>query len=191
MLEFFGADRAISSGFMSRARNVLLAVIGQSPEAVWHQIARFLGPPIDDRAFDLGRWLHGEYSFDQSGHGALELFPPDLIWQWVDEDIQERAWRIADIVPKALFHSAEKTCLAREVLVRYGDSEDVRNELSNNIYSGGWSGPASLHYEDVKRNMIEFLNEETDPRVRSWVGEFIERLDATIEFERGREERGW
>ncbi len=46
--------------------------------------------------------------------------------EWVDEDVENRAWHLASFVPNNLFREEGKVCLAREVLVRYGTSVSLR-----------------------------------------------------------------
>jgi hypothetical protein len=117
------------------------------------------------------------------------LFPIDEIWKWVDGNIEIRAWHLASFIPKGLFREKGKVCLAREILVRYGTQEKVRNNLRANFWTGGWTGPASLHYESKKQKLLDFREGETDKNVLEWIDGFIRSLDKQIEMSKAEEER--
>jgi hypothetical protein len=188
ILEHFGEDGTIVGGFNSTALRVLEEITRQSPKAVWNKVTTYLGPPVDARAYHIGSWLQGKRFWDDAT-GALPLIPPDEIWRWVNEDVKTRAPYIADIVPKQLFRVDGNMCLAREVLVRYGASKDVRSSLTGNFSSEGWSGPASLHYEARKRWLLDFKRGETNADVRRWIDEYVALLDRQIEHAKIEEER--
>ncbi|MGH8546130.1 MAG: hypothetical protein ACREX3_21415, partial [Gammaproteobacteria bacterium] len=179
----------IVGGFNSTALRVLEEITRQSPKAVWNKVTKYLGPPVDARAYHIGSWLQGKRFLDDAT-GALALIPPDEIWRWVNEDAKTRAPYIADVVPKQLFRVDGKVCLAREVLVRYGASKGVRSSLTGNFSSEGWSGPASLHYEAKKQWLLDFRRGETNADVRRWIDEYIALLDRQIEHAKIEEERG-
>jgi hypothetical protein len=158
---------------------------------MWPQIVARLGPPISTQAYRIYNWLRGE-SFlpeDMRFTGAMYHFSPELLWQWIDGDVENRAWYAAMFVPKELHHDPNRTCFAREVLARYGDRDDVRRNLSANFETEGWSGPESAHCEAVKRDLEEFAWGETDPKVLRWINDHIRGLDWRIEQANIREER--
>ena len=179
MLKHFGEDDTILEGFQSETQSVLNEIAQQHPEEVWMQVTKYLGPPIDSRAFHIKEWLQ-------------EILPRiclENIWRWVDEDIENRAWYLASFVPKKLFREEGRICLAREVLVRYSTQEDVRIELMANFSTEGWSGPASLHYQEKKQQLLEFKREEDNENVKRWIDEYISSLDQQIERTKIEEER--
>ena len=107
------------------------------PIETWNHIATCLGPPIDTRAFHIYQWL---------AEGPLALVPADAVWHWVEKDSEKRAWYVATFVPQ-VFPGTSGTASAREVLVRYGEREDVRRNLIANFSSGMWEGPQSRHLQ--------------------------------------------
>jgi len=96
---------------------------------------------------------------------------------------------VAGFVPKSLFRNQGQICVAREVLIRYGERDDVRQAFSANYFSGVWWGPESMHYEEVKRTLLELKEEEEDDNVRLWVDEYVAELDNYIYAAKIREER--
>lgn len=119
----------------------------------------------------------------------MSLVPSEEVWRWVDADIEKRAWYVASFVPPLLFRTPEKLCLAREVLVRYGDREDVRGSLMANFSTEGWTGPESLHYEKKKQRLLDFRKEEQNEKVRRWIDGYVAALNKQIEQAKVREER--
>jgi hypothetical protein len=189
MLEHYGEQGTIVDSFHSHAQSVLNEIAGQHPESIWDRATKYLGPPIDTRAFHIKEWLRGGGFFGEGRTGALNVIPLEKIWEWVDADVDSRAWYLASLVPKSLFREDGKICLAREVLVRYGGREDVRSSFGANYFTGGWMGPESLHHLEQKRQLLAFRAGEENPNVIKWVGEYIQGLDQRVEQARIREER--
>ena len=117
------------------------------------------------------------------------LIPFDNIWKWVEENVEKRARYLASFVPSRLFMEKEKVCLAREVLCRYGDREDVQRSLMANFSTEGWSGPASLHHQTKKQQLLDFRKDEDNSNVKCWIDEYVASLDRQIKQERIEEER--
>lgn len=189
ILEHFGEDNTIFDSFHSPTQSVLDEVVRQHPKETWLRVAKYIGPPLDTRAFHIREWLKGSSYFDMRTEAALPLFPIGEIWKWVDEDIENRAWYLASFIPKGLFLEEGRICFAREMLVKYGDREDVRRELIANFWSGGWSGPASLHYQKKKDEMLKFKENENNENVKRWIDEYVSGLDKDIETSKIEEER--
>lgn len=189
MLEHFGENGTMVEGFHSQSYAVLNEIAARFPGEVWKRVTKYLGPPIDERAYHLKSWLHGDELRDRGEAGILPLIPVEELWRWVDEDIEKRAWYLALLVPKQLFRQEERPCLAREVLVRYGNRADVRENLMANFSSESWWGPESLHYEAKKQELLAFKRNETDPNVKRWIDEYVAALDRQIERARIEEER--
>lgn len=188
MLEHFGEDGTIVGGFHSQSYSVLNEIVRRFPREVWHRVTRYLGPPIDKRAYRLKSWLRGDEFSDRGEAGVLALIPIDELWRWVDENVDERAWYLAYMAPKQLFTEG-RVCVAREILVRYGDRRDVRENLRANFSSEGWWGSESSHYANKKQQLLAFKSDETDPNVKRWIDEYVALLDKEIEDARIREER--
>lgn len=189
MLEHFGEDGTIIEGFRSGTHAVLNEITGRYPQEVWMRLTKYLGPPIDSRAFHIKEWLRGSEFFGKGEEGILPVIPLEKIWEWVDENVDKRAWYFASFVPNKLSREPGKVCLAREVLVRYGVREDVRRNLMANFSTGGWWGSASVHYQKKKQQLLDFKKEESNQDVKRWIDEFISLLDRDIEQAKIEEER--
>lgn len=180
LIENFGEEGTITGGYHSQVEQVLQKVAKMSPSDVWKTISQHLGPPIDSRAFRLKNWLR---------EGGLAVMRPGDVWRWIDADIEKRAWYAATFVPPSLTHAAPHVGWARELLIRYGDREDVRRNLHANFGTEVWWGPASAHY-DAKRRSLETLKDgETNRNVRRWLDEAIQSLKHRVQQEKIFEER--
>ena len=73
--------------------------------------------------------------------------------------------------------------------MQYGNREDVQNSLYANFSSEGWSGPASLHYQQKRDGLLAFKEQETNENVRRWIDKFVISLNKQIEREKITEER--
>ncbi len=189
ILEHFGEEGTIVEGFHSRTQAVLNEITRRYPKEVWALTTRYLGPPIDSRAFGIKEWLRGGQFFETGSEGALAMIPLERIWEWVDEDVENRAWYLASFAPKVLFREEGRICIAREVLARYGSREDVRRNLMANFSTEGWTGPRSLHYQGKKQRLLDFKKGEDNESVKGWIDEYVSSLDQQIERARIEEER--
>ena len=188
MLEHFGEEGTIFEGFHSQVQEVLNEITKLYPREVWKKVTKYLGPPIDSRAFHIKEWLRGGKFFEEK-EGALKFIPLEEIWKWVEEDIENRAWYLASFVPKTLSREGGKICLLREVLIRYGAREDVRRNLIANFSTEGWIGPESVHYQKKKQQLLNFKKGEDNENVKRWVDEYVSILDKEIEKAKIEEER--
>ncbi len=180
LLKYFGIEGTIIGGYHTQVQEVLIEITKIFPQEVWKQITKYIGPPIDHRAFALTHWLR---------EGPLSLFPQDAIWAWVEEDREKRAWYLATFVPKSLSGSKEQPSIARALLVQYGSMQDVRNNFSANYFSGEWTGPETQHVLLIKRNLLELRANETDGNVKLWIEEYLDGLEKDLERAQLHEER--
>ena len=189
ILQHLGEDGTIVEGFHSEARTLLNEIAVRFPLEVWAAVARFLGPPMDARAYHIKDWLRGNDAFQPEAGGMLATFPLDKVWEWVDGDLDQRAWYLATLVPPSLFREEGKPCLARELLIRYGDREDVRRNLMANFSTEGWMGSESAHHQRKRDRLLGFAREDPDERVKRWLDEYVSYLDKQIKRAAIREER--
>ena len=112
---------------------------------------------------------------------------------WVEEDVEKRSPYLASFIPAKLFHSEEEVCLARELLIKYGDNEKVRKNFSSNVFnSGGVTiGPISKAYKSRKEILLKFSEDEENTNVKTWISEYISSyLEKDIKRAEIEEEKG-
>ena len=118
-------------------------------------VSKLLEDQIDfSRAVALEQWLReGGSSARRERKGALTLIPPAKIWDWIDKDMENRAWYVAyRFVPKTLSAEEWPASLVRAFLIRYGEREDVRRNLRANYSTEVWQGSLSLHYKNKQQS---------------------------------------
>lgn len=191
MVETFGVAGSIMDNADDALWDLLDNIIEKFPIEAWDMISERLMGKLNIHAYSISRWLSGSFrSFTHQGNALSPLrhVPTERIWQWVDGDIEDRAWKIALVVPKDLFHSAERKCLARELLAMYGDREDVQSNFAANYGTGGFAGPESAYIMSVINSLNEFKKSEKNPNVLGWVEKYVESLRGYIKQAEIREE---
>ncbi len=89
MLTHLGVDGSIVGGFHSETLTILNHIMTESPREVWGIAAKYLGPPIDTRAFKIKNWLQeGQF---EANEGVLSSVSLDDLWGWVDHDV---TWQV-------------------------------------------------------------------------------------------------
>ncbi|MDD9974900.1 MAG: hypothetical protein OXU27_12885 [Candidatus Poribacteria bacterium] len=190
VIPHFGKKGTIFRTFNIKAFSVLTELAKRHPEQVWEHISKRL----EERDFFLEKWLKEDDSIDlfssAEEKGTLTFIPREGIWQWIDGDVENRAWYFAyRLVPKTLSAEEWQDSLARAFLVRYGQREDVRRNLHANYATEVWTGERSLHLESKKNKLLRIKEDEDNVNVKQWLNEFIDGLEEDIEHARIEEER--
>ncbi len=191
MLVPFGSDKTIFDAF-SQSCSFLTETTKKYPVEVWEYVSEYLGSQDNfSRTISLAKWLReADISETEKEKGAFTLIPREKIWEWVDRDVENRAWYLAsEFIPKTLLIEEWHDSLARDILVRYGDQEAVRSTLISNYSTEGFWGPASLHYEGKLQKLVDIQNNDNDEKVNCWINEFVSFLEEQIEHAKIREER--
>ncbi len=191
MLVPFGSDKTLFSSF-SQSCSFLTEATKEYPTEVWNYVCKYLGNYDNySRTMSLARWLReADLSETEKEKGALTLIPRENIWEWVEGDVENRAWFLAsEFVPKTLRIEEWKDSLARDILIRYGDHGDVRNTLISNYSTDVFWGPASLHYEKKIKKLVNIQNIDNEEKVNLWINEFVPFLEEQIEHAKIDEER--
>ncbi len=191
MLVSFGNDGTIFDAF-SQSCSFLTEATKRYPAEVWEYVSEYLDSRDNfSRTMSIGRWLkEADLSETEKEKGTLTLIPREKIWEWVDRDVENRARYLASqFIPKTLSIEEWHDSLARNLLVKYGDREDVRNTLISNYSTEGFWGPASFHYQEKLQKLLDIQNSDNDERVNRWINEYILFLEEQIEDAKIREER--
>ena len=191
MLSHFGEDGSIVSRY-SQTCSVLDEITEKCPDEIWKQVSRLLeNHEYSSKKFSLEQWLREGSSWGgEDAKPALLRVPHELIWKWIDKDTENRAWYFAgSLVPKTLSTTEWGGSLVQGLLIHYGEREDVRNCLCANYMTETYWGPASLHYEEKIRKLLDIKNCEDNWNVIRWIDEFVEQLKKDVEQAKVAEER--
>ncbi len=190
VIPHFGKTGTIFGAFNTETCSVLTELTKQHPEQVWKHISKRL----EEYDFFLEKWLKegdSKKPFSTTDErGALTFIPREKIWEWIDRDVENRAWYFAyKLVSKTLSAEEWQNSLVRAFLVRYGDREDVRRNLRANYATESWTGERSLYLESKKDKLLRIKTDEDNANVKQWLNEFIDELEEDIEHARIEEER--
>ncbi|MCE9651695.1 MAG: ATP-binding protein [Nitrosarchaeum sp.] len=183
MLENMGRDGTIVRTH-SQSMEVLDVISNDFPNDIWELITKYVDLPFDERAFDIINWMRG--GMFETTPNFIEKVNFEKIFDWIDHDPNRRASFIINYVPPIL---KKEKCLARELLIRYGQDESVKRSLLSNFSTGFFSGPASVQFENEKQELLEYKKTEDNDNVKEWIDYYVKKLDEDIERERLREER--
>ena len=89
---------------------------------------------------------------------------------------------LARFVTPILFHAEDdKVCFAREILAKYGEDEEVRENFSHTCFSRGCS---------VEGGLSSFKAEEVNANVLKWVEDFMGKIERQEISDKIQQERG-
>ncbi|MXY27831.1 hypothetical protein F4Y59_06690 [Candidatus Poribacteria bacterium] len=190
VLPHFGKKGTIFGTFNTKAFSVLTELAKRHPGQVWKCVSKRL----EERDFFLEKWLKKGDARDsfstEEEKGALTFIPRERIWEWIDEDVENRAWYFAyRLTPKTFSLEEWPNSLARAFLIHYGGREDVRNNLYANYATESWTGERSLYLEKKKEKLLCLKDSEDDVNVKRWLDEYIGGVEEDIEHARIDEER--
>jgi len=187
MVKNLRKDDTLMGSYHSEALIILDLLAQNFQDNIWNIVMNALENTKSAKTYlTIGDWLRGDYAFNEVP-GALELFDDKLIFNWIDENVSSRAPLIARYAPRYLI--TEEKCLARKILIKYGDMEKVQTELYANFGSGGHVGPRSQYLLDKKEYFENYLKNETNSNVIKWVKKYIKYLEYDIEQSKIEEER--
>lgn len=168
---------------------VLDEIVRIKPGEAWKIISKCMGPPMDKRAYRIQKWMQGGNSFDRNElsdidtrTNILSSIPVSEITAWIEKDSNVRAGYMAKFLPTEF-------PMIREFLAKYPDQKDVWRQIAVNFDNEGWSGPATIHYEEKKKRFERLRDDEEDKNVREWLNYYIKFIEGDIRRSREMEER--
>lgn len=147
----------------------------------------FVAVDADDNLLD---GLFDHRFADDSNLDGTPTLDKALILNWIGQDLQIRALKLASLVPYAI--SADQGAslswspLALAIMEAAPDPTAVLAEFESRFYSGVSTGPFYLRFER-RLPLIDVLIEHQNPRVRSWARETRVRLEKSIKVWQDRE----
>ncbi|MDQ3750220.1 MAG: hypothetical protein M3367_14590 [Acidobacteriota bacterium] len=191
LIKNFGKDGCLNRGLDEAPISVLNEVSRKFSLELWRIASSQIRFPIDKKTMRIKFWLEkGVIQFGNDTRQDYSDVPLEELWKWIDEKIEKRAWFVAWFVPSIIAKSENKSPVARELLIRYGDREDVRNNLYANFGTTGViTGNMSEYYQRRLDEFNEYRKKEDNPRILQWLDDYIEQLKLNVEQSRIREER--
>lgn len=191
MAKYYGRKNSIFESHHEAAK-VLTELAKLKPEVVWGRVAEQLSLDRYD-TWGLENWLQGETSFGEDrSRGAIDVLDQKFLISWIDDDPKNRAPLVARMVPHDFGFTNKdcEQCWLQIILNKYGNDPRVESAVNANLWSEGYSGPASQHYaaklEDVKR--FKAMNADS-ANIQNWANKYIPGLEEQVEQSKIREER--
>ncbi len=192
LLENMGKRGAITDSLGPDGDRHLDRLVSRHPIETWRIVSELIQPPMDTRGFVITRWLRGDLGFNGRNPGPMRHIPREEIWKWIAADPEKRAAYVVGMAPKDFEPETWSGSLIRALLCTFGDSDAVQLAVHANFLTGGWSGPASLHYTIEKDALVQMRASETNPNALRWLNEAIKVTSANIERAKIEEEaRGY
>lgn len=191
LIKNFGKDGCLNRGSDEAPKSVLNAVARKFPVELWKITSKFIKFPMDKRVMRIKFWLDdGNLHFGKDIDNENCAVPFEDLWEWIDADVEKRAWFVAWFVPKNIRYSENDSPVAREILIRYGERDDVRRNLAANFGTTGViTGHFSNYYQNRLQEFVSIREKEDNPKVLKWIDDYIERLTLDMESSRIEEER--
>ena len=169
---------------------LLTTLLRDEPDAAWKCIADIYAEINEAEKWNWRHWLESgrHHGWDADIPGPIQFVPSEILFDWIDGDIDDRADWLARILPKTLDKSHAGR-LTRDFLAKYGHRESVRHVLSGHFHSRGWCGNASDRYRQLRQEAREWLTDETNSTVKRWIDDYIEALTDDIDQAEIEEER--
>lgn len=196
-LQHLNEDNTIVGMRTEDAWGFLTYCAEQFPDDTWRIIAKNIDP-FQSNGISIFQWLKGGIFFEHPSRRdgniikpkAFSYLPREDIFKWIEQDVETRAPLIARFAPFDLTKPQDKPkAFMRELIEKYGSSERVRNEVSANYYTEGWSGLTSTHLTKKIEKLKDYQEAETDKNVEKWLNAEISHLKERIEEAKNREER--
>jgi hypothetical protein len=165
---------------------VLDIVANNNPSMMWRTVSKYIGPPLDDRAYHILNWIRGGGYLEGKGARFVDLVPFKEISEWIDEDRENRAPYLARFAPPIL---EKDISLVRQILIRYGEMNEVQRQLIANFSSDTFSGSAAKHFEKKKQQLLQLKEVESDAKVKKWIDMYVQVLEEDVDRLKAIEER--
>ena len=166
---------------------VLDAIARAHSEDVWAIISQFLESE-DERSWRFEMWLGEELAFGEEGVvGAITVFKPEAVMEWVGRKPDRRASDIFRCLPKTLDENRGGK-LTRLFIEQFGDTE-LRESLMSYFWIGGWTGPESVYLAGKRDDARKWVSEIKLGKIVAWLYRYIEYLSQLIAKAEMREER--
>lgn len=193
MTKYYGRRNSILESHHEAAK-VLTELAKRNPEMVWDKVASEIALERFD-TYSLENWLQGEVTFgDRRGGGAIEILDKAMLLAWIEQSPKTRAPLVARMVPHDFGFNTKsgKPSWLKIILDKYGMDPRVISAINANLWSEGYSGPASQHYaaklEDIKR--FKAINKDS-VNIQNWANKYIPGLEEQVEQSKIHEEREW
>jgi len=200
LLANFGSE-SFAAGLVKQILNCVSEGFGHSD--IWHSIKPLLTkimekygdelwPLFSERIISasaiekywLTQLLERENSFSNQQYSVLSVLKLEQVITWCQDNPDIGPVFVARAIN--IFETKDKqqvaTALFVSLLENFGKDERVRDSLSSNYSSRGWSG-SLVPYLEADKESFSPLTDHPNSNVRSWIREQISSINRQIEYE--------
>ncbi len=145
----------------------------------------------------LSKAIVGNYSLfsfltdsddDDEKYGVLFDLPSAALIDWAKASPQEVRWWLAGALPlvKRTDNTIEIHPFAKEFILTFADEDGIKDELSRNIYSFGWTGSPIPKYITRQQILAQLT---AYPKIAQWAREQLEYIEIALKQEKERNAR--
>jgi hypothetical protein len=166
-------------------------LVRTEPEKAWACISKAYVDARENGEWLSGHWLSSDRHdlFPDISAGPIQYIPAEILFDWVDEEPQERVYWLTRTLPKTLDQSGAGR-LTRSFIARYGKSDSVRENLYRHFFAQSWCGKESDYFRKLREQTRTWAIDERNKLVKQWITDYAEMLDDAIKHAEIQEERG-
>ena len=156
-------------------------VLEIEPQAAWTAFFDVLGRTEGRSTYEMFHWLGAKaYYSDGTNFGLWPAVPELLLWEWIDEELPDRAELAAGQLPPLVteYGLTEITC---NFLRRYSGCTKAYDLLTRSHFSGLVEGSREEFNKKRLQQAIEARASASDAQVLNWLNHHIEDLTAAVE----------
>ena len=161
---------------------ILNNICSKIPNEIWDLMIIYLNVPLNHNGLNILNWLRSDPT---SMECFFDIVDHERIFKWVDQDPKTRSRLLSRYVKPKL---QKNNCLAREMLMKYGNYNGVYEALYSNFSTVSVEGNLSAYYFKMRSLLLTYKNTERNSNVVDWIERYVKILDKDIEINKIEEE---
>ena len=168
-------------------------LLADFPETVWPLIGQAILSADARRSFLLRGILGDPRPFGRTANSIILQLPEETLFAWCHANPDRAPAFVSAIAPVLTSYDKDENSQRRihpvmaRLLDEFGEREDVRRAIENNIHTFGWSGSVSTYFT-LYQGPLNGLVDHSNPRVRSWARSLLRYLESAIKKSRDEDE---
>lgn len=158
-------------------------VLYAEPQAAWTEFFDVLRRTQKRSTYEMFRWVGTKaYYSDGTNFGLWPAVPESMLWEWIDEDLPDRAELAAGQLPPLVTEHG-LTTITCNFLRRYSGYSKACDLLIGSQLTGIVEGSRKDFYQNRLEHVINAKANTDDQLLLNWLSCHIEDLTAAVERE--------
>ena len=168
-------------------------LLANFPEFVWPVIGQAILSADWRRKFLLGNVLGDSRSAGRTANSIILSLPEETLFAWCRANPERAPAFVATIAPVVTSYARDADAgrglhpVVARLLDEFGERDDVRRAIEDNIHTYSWAGSLSTYY-DLYLGPLSGLVDHPKPQVRGWARSLLRYLQSAIERARDEDE---